>query len=321
MKKNVDNTVPLVTPVVFDAGGFSLAHSDDVLLVGSCFAEYIGRRLDDARFNVMTNPFGIVYNPFSMADVVERCIEGKEIGESDIAFRDGLWHSWLHHGSFSRPSADECLAVCNAGIERANRFIERCSTVILTFGSAWCYTLPIEGTARVVANCHKFPQSCFERRLASVDEIVSRWHPLVQQLVAQGKKLLFTVSPVRHWAYGAHGNQLGKAALLLAIEQLDQHYFPSYEIFMDELRDYRFYADDMLHPSSLAQEIVWQRVKQYYMSATTRDICDKADALNRLCAHRLLHADLEAEQALRERIASMEKELDELLDNEKKQVI
>ena len=244
----------------------------------------------ELHFDTLLNPFGIAYNPLSMADALSYCIDNRRIDETKMVEQDGLWHSWLHHGSFSSRDKQECLDACNARIEAAHSFLVRCRKIIATLGSAWYYTLKDNGL--VVANCHKVPAARFELHLATVEDIVDAWTPIMERLQTAGIEILFTVSPVRHNAYGAHGNQLGKAALLLAVEQLckqyDASYFPAYEIVVDELRDYRFYADDLSHPSPMAEEIVWPRFQQATMSDETIVLCDRYDSENRQAAHRTI---------------------------------
>lgn len=294
-------TVKLQTPVETSPAPFEVTHEGPLLFMGSCFAERIGQRLQQLHFPVLLNPFGILYNPLSMADALRRCLDDSPITGRELVLHEGLWHSWLHHGSFSQPDKEACLAACNEAIHEAHRFLSQCRTVVLTFGSAWCYSVAEGDYNGIVANCHKVPATRFSRRLASVEEVTAAWQPLLQRLLAAGMQVLLTVSPVRHSAYGAHGNQLGKAVLLLAIERLiaqlpaEQQravaYFPAYEIMMDELRDYRFYADDLLHPSTMAEEIVWQRFAAFCMSETTRTLCDTLDKEYRRAAHRTLHPD------------------------------
>lgn len=293
----------LYTPVAVERAGFDIGFDDKVMLVGSCFTENMGKKMEDLGFCVNINPYGILYNPLSLADAMTRCMDNVKIVEEDLVCRDGLWHSWHHHGSFSRREKSDCLDVCNASTEKANHFLAECNTLIVTMGSSWLYR--IEGNAfgeqnngMAVGNCHKVPASSFRKTIASVEEIVEAWKPLCKRLIDSGKRLVFTVSPVRHNAYGAHGNALGKAILLVAIDKLVNElscdaariaYFPSYEIVMDELRDYRFYADDMLHPSSLAEEIVWQRFQQTFMSKETMERCDEEEKRLRRMSHRALH--------------------------------
>lgn len=315
MPKNIK----LYTEVPLKNAQFGIDHSDSIFLLGSCFTENIGKRLEELNFLTMMNPFGILYNPLSMATALSYCLDDKRIGEEHLVFHDDLWHSWLHHGSFSRRDKQECIDTCNQAISDAHIFLQTCNTVIITFGSAWYYQLkdgwyagvPACGSetsqtsniihyTSIVANCHKVPASYFEKRLATVDDVVDAWNPIVKRLLAKGVRIIFTVSPVRHQAYGAHGNQLGKAVLLLAIDQIIHQtsyikhhtsptYFPAYEIVTDELRDYRFYADDMAHPSPLAEQIVWHRFQETFMTQQTIDRCNDYEKINRRNAHRPLH--------------------------------
>ena len=285
---------------------FRIGHFDSIFLLGSCFTENIGKRLAELNFLTMINPFGILYNPLSMATALTYCLDDKRIGEEHLVSCDDLWHSWLHHGSFSRRDKQECLDACNKAINNAFKYLQTCNTLIITFGSAWYYQLkdnyqfPISNfqLPKVVANCHKVPAAYFEKRLATVDQVFEAWRPIVDRLMKRGARIVFTISPVRHQAYGAHGNQLGKAVLLLAIEELISRfknknsqlsYFPAYEIVTDELRDYRFYAEDMAHPSPLAEQIVWQRFQQTFMTQDTIDRCNDYEKINRRNAHREIH--------------------------------
>lgn len=308
--------VKLMTKVPVERGALTLSHVNHVLLMGSCFTENIGKRLAFSRFDTLINPFGIVYNPLSLADGLRRCIDGETIGEEHLVCHNGLWHSWLHHGVFSSADKQQCLDACNAALSAAHHFMQSCDTLLITMGSAWYFALA-NAPHTVVANCHKVPANLFVKRMATVEEVVSAWLPLLQRLESEGRRVLFTVSPVRHQAYGAHGNQLGKAVLLLAIEQLQKvmgekgccHYFPAYEIMMDELRDYRYYADDLLHPSALAEEIIWQRFQATYMSEETVKLCETAEKLSRMEMHRPLHADSEEYKAYEVNMAALRQEL------------
>ena len=307
----------LSTPVTVDNTGFTLDHANASLLVGSCFTEYMGERMQALRFPVCLNPFGILYNPLSMAEALSRCLDNRPLTADELVSHDGLWHSWLHHGSFSQPDRDACLHACNDAIRQAHVFLQRCDRMVLTFGSAWYF---VEKTSRrIVANCHKLPAANFDRHLASADDIVAAWNPLLDRLSSSGIEVLFTISPVRHWAYGPHGNHIGKAPLFLAVDtfcssrRAQCHYFPAYEIMMDELRDYRFYADDMLHPSPLAQDIIWQRFQEAYMSPDTIGLCNMVDKLNRLRQHRMLHPSDEACARHQALVGAQQQQVEEML--------
>ncbi|MBR1792067.1 MAG: GSCFA domain-containing protein [Bacteroidales bacterium] len=277
----------LQTPVVVPRADFSLSHDDSILLVGSCFTDHMGERLQRAGFHTLTNPFGVLYNPCSIAACLTRCFEATPVTSDDLVFHDGLWHSWLHHGSFSSVDKEQCLALCNKSMTDAHDFLRSCSTVIVTLGTAYVYYLKNQDSkGRVVANCHRLPADRFVRRLLSVEECVSA----LLSLPLQGKRVIFTVSPIRHLADGAHGNQLSKSTLLLALEQYAQQveatYFPAYEIVLDELRDYRFYERDMVHPSPLAIDIVWQRFQSCFFSSVTQNACHQYEKQFRQQQHR-----------------------------------
>ena len=263
----------LTTPVIAPQMPFSVDHSTGIVSLGSCFADEIGDRLQEADFHVEQNPFGALYNPASIAAAVRRLMEDRPIGMEDLVEHEGLWHSWHHHGSFSRSTAEETLAVCNDRLHQAHEALKEASLLMVTFGTAWVF----EREGGIVANCHKLPPQMFVRRRMTVEEIVTLWQPLLQELAAYYPKLnvLFTVSPIRHLADGAHGNQLSKSALLLAVNELVGnarcHYFPSYEIVLDELRDYRFFDEKMTHPTPLAVDVVWERFQRATMLPAVRE--------------------------------------------------
>ena len=271
---------------------FGIDFATGIVSLGSCFSDEIGMRLRDSGFHIEQNPFGTLYNPASIASALRRMMYDIEVGEEDLVEYEGLWHSWHHHGSFSRTTAEGCLEACNSRLHQAHLALKEASLLMVTFGSAWIF----EHEGAVVANCHKLPQQMFVRRRMSVDDIVALWRPLLDELHAcyPSLNILFTVSPIRHIGDGAHGNQLSKSTLLLAVDELvdkdlppakrkkkgmkmeDQErpvtlYFPSYEIVLDELRDYRFYDPDMVHPSSLAVDMVWDRFQRVTMVPAVRD--------------------------------------------------
>lgn len=272
---------------------FPIDYATGIVSLGSCFSDEIGTLLCDSGFHIERNPFGTLYNPASVASGLRRIMYDVEIGPGDLVEHEGLWHSWHHHGSFSRPTAEECLAACNSRIHQAHQALKEASVLLLTFGSAWTYSLADGG---IVANCHKLPQSMFVRRRMSVEDIVELWRPLLDELHVcfPSLNVVLTVSPIRHIGDGAHGNQLSKSTLLLAVDELVDRdlpstprkrkgvkvaapakgvtvYFPAYEIVLDELRDYRFYDADMAHPSPLAVEVVWDRFQKATMSPAVRD--------------------------------------------------
>lgn len=240
-------------------------------MLGSCFSDEIGEQMKQRYLNVVCNPFGTLYNPISIAQAINLQLP---MTNDQLVHRDGLWHSMSHHGSFSRATREETEQAVQASVETMQQALQEATVIIVTFGTAWVY----EMNGEVVGNCHKLPETTFTRRRLSVDEIVAAWQPILNRY--PDKHWLFTVSPIRHIKDGLHENQLSKATLLLAVEKLTAGsdlqqptagYFPSYEIVLDELRDYRFYADDLVHPSSLAIQYIWERFVDTFCTNPTKN--------------------------------------------------
>ncbi|MFN0174920.1 MAG: GSCFA domain-containing protein [Saprospiraceae bacterium] len=276
---------------------FQITHNHELSLLGSCFTEHIGQKLLDRKFNTHTNPFGIVYNPISMAHCLDRIVAGNQIfTEKELFENAGLWHSWEHHGRFSKPDKNEALEGINAAYREAAEQIKKADFLLLTFGTSDVFTL--RETGKIVANNHKMPASLFDQRRLSVAEIVERTVQAIKS-VAQLRgvphfEVILTVSPVRHIRNGLVENQRSKAALILACEeictQLDYaHYFPAYELLLDDLRDYRFYAADMLHPSELAVDYIWQFFSDTFFSEKTRKLNERIDKTRAAAQHRPFH--------------------------------
>ncbi len=281
--------------------GFCITQQEPILLLGSCFTDEIGARLQTAGFDCLCNPFGTLYNPFSIALCLQRAMQDNPIDQDCLVQHEGLWHSWLHHGRFSHPDRAQTLGECNGAIHATYLYLQRKPLVICTFGTAYAFFLNDPNAAsamqgQTVANCHKLPAGIFLRRRLSVEEVVERFQHSILDVMPL--HFLFTVSPIRHLADGAHGNQLSKSTLLLAIDRLVQdnqccHYFDSYEIVMDELRDYRFYSRDMCHLSEVAVDIVWERLQQTYMTGATRERVRMQEKQWRQQQHRPLHSSNE----------------------------
>ena len=269
-------------------------------MLGSCFAENMGVRMMHYKFNVDLNPFGILYNPLSIAHSMYMLLKNKIFTENDL-FRQGrLWHSFSHHSRFSHTDLQTCLNQINGRLVEGAKLLKNADWLIFTWGTAWVYRL--SQTGAVVSNCHKLPEHYFIRERLSPEEIVSAWKSLIPELLQNNSdlKILMTVSPIRHFRDGAHANQLSKSALLLAIDELCRSfpescfYFPSYEIVMDELRDYRFYDTDMIHPSEQAIEYIWERFGLYYFNEKTRQENVEWEKLSKLLGHRQLTPDSNA---------------------------
>ena len=289
-----------ITPIQIPPSTIRIGYEHRTMILGSCFAEAIGQRLSDLLFPVDLNPFGILYNPDSIAAAIRRLMDGNLFTADELTRYDDLYHSLLHHGSFSAPTAEECLERINARLSAGAEFLAAADRIIVTFGTSYVYRW--KGTGAVVGNCHKMPDSYFRRERLSVDKVVHRWNLLLDSMVRRRPevKWIFTVSPVRHLRDSAHENNLSKSVLHLIIEKLISlyptiaNYFPAYELMMDELRDYRFYAEDMCHPSPAAVHYISDRFESTYMDAKTRAWLRRAEALHRDLQHRPIHPDGEA---------------------------
>lgn len=269
----------LMTHIDIPVSEWKMEAGAKVLLAGSCFADEVGKRMLRGGFEAMVNPFGTLYNPASIAENLEMCLRGEDCAD-EVIFqgRDGLWHSWMHHSCFSSSEREVLLAAVERVRREVAAFLKEADVLIVTFGTAVIYRLKEDGM--LVANCHKMPDGLFERERMSVACIVERWRLLLERMKGVNPKLkvVFTVSPIRHKRDGFHANQVSKGILLQAVDELagEHAYFPSYELMMDELRDYRFYADDMIHPSEKAVEYIWQRFQDVYMDGRTRDAVAKS---------------------------------------------
>lgn len=298
----------LYTPVEAVSGLPLLSQADNLLLMGSCFATEMGQRLVDAKFSCDVNPYGVLYNPLSISAALREVMAGKCYDEGDLFLFRGLWHSTMHHGSFSSASVEEALAGINNRLKDARERLDRLDCLLITFGTAWVYE--DKATGRVVGNCHKRPETCFTRRKLSVGEVVNDYRALLSELLAQRPclKVLFTVSPIRHVRDGMHANQLSKATLLLAVNQLQatfpEHvfYFPAYELLLDELRDYRFYAEDMVHPSETAIRYVWERFSRTCFTTDALRIMEESENIRKMLSHKPFHPESDGYKRFLEQI-------------------
>ena len=282
----------LQTHVTIPKSNFDLSHHSSMLLFGSCFSENIGQRLIDNKFSVNVNPFGILYNPLSILNAINRLLDKKLFLEDDFHFYNGLYHSFMHHGSFSNSNLTDAIENANNAFNIASAKLENANALLVTFGTSYVYRLKASGD--VVGNCHKLPADYFVRDRLSIEEISLAWTNIISILTSANPnlKIVFTVSPIRHFKDGAHQNQLSKSILHLSIENLlnqfpeNVHYYPAYEVVMDQLRDYRFYTDDMMHPSLLAQTYIWARFGETYFSDDTLNINSEWQKLSQALNHK-----------------------------------
>ena len=334
----------LFTKIDIPASSIRIDYTSRIAFFGSCFADNISAQFAARKFGVLANPFGTVYNPVSIAGQIKAIADGKVFGEGDV-FQDarsgqcacgeqdarGPWYSWDVHGSLSAATREKCIAKLNDAASSAREFLQQASVVFITLGTAFVYYLKSSGEA--VANCHRQDPALFNRRLISIEEAAQALENIVQDLhrINPEAHIVFTVSPLRHMADGAHNNTLSKATLLLAINSIKQKamdsigsaslqndkasrasagYFPSYEIVMDELRDYRFYESDMVHLSKTAEEYIFERMAGTYCNEKTRADMAKVEKFMKMANHRIQDENSPATQELKKKLASQAVELE-----------
>jgi len=250
-----------------------------VMFLGSCFADSIGNKLRQFKFKVDLNPFGILYNPKSIADSIDRLIKGIEVSPDELFFANGVWNSFRHHSRFSHPDRQTCLENINRRASESRAFLKAADFLFITFGTARVYEFKATGTT--VANCHKIPADRFESRLLSSREILEIYEDLIPRLKEfnSSLKVVFTVSPIRHLKDGLPGNSLSKSILISTVHEIAQkfglYYFPSFEIVMDDLRDYRFYAADMVHLSEVAVDYIWDKFIKTFIHENSLPLMDE----------------------------------------------
>ena len=276
-----------------------LHHSDKVVLLGSCFSDNIGAKMLGALFNATVNPMGTLYNPLSIASAVHRLINDEPVAGRDLFLQGGVWNSYDFHSRYSLPDKQATIDRMNQRIEQGHKALGEAQLLTITLGTAIVYRL--KATSQVVANCHKVPQHEFERKMSTItemvqvlDDMITSRHTFNPQL-----RIIFTVSPIRHIADGLGTNSLSKASLLIAIhEAIAGHrdycdYFPSYEIMLDDLRDYRFYASDMVHPSDVAVEYIWQAFQASYLDDRSGLAVARCERIHKRMQHRPMSANRE----------------------------
>jgi hypothetical protein len=276
-----------------DPSKYKINHSTPAMFIGSCFAAEIGAKMAEGKMDVLINPSGVVYNPVSVANTLDIILEKRVFTHDDLYLYNGICLSFSHYTDFSSDNPSVVLNKINSSTNKANQFLKRAGFLFITFGTSRVYRF--KENAMVVSNCHKLPSSLFERELLSIEEIVSVWEVILDRIHSfnSNLKVIFTVSPVRHWKDGAHGNQISKSILLLAVERLLEHkavkgYFPAYELLMDDLRDYRFYGEDMLHPSVVAVEYIWKAFSDCYFDGETLALWKELFGITKARKHRFI---------------------------------
>jgi hypothetical protein len=284
-----------------------------LLWLGSCFADNMGRQFAQLGFTQTTNPFGILFQPLALQQLVDRALQDKVYTHADLIFHNNLWHCFELHSDCSNPNPEAMLTDLNAKQQLLKTQLQQGTHIGFTLGTAWVYRHL--ASDRVVANCHKIPQSQFTKELLSVAQIETALQKLIEsiQAVNPNVQLVYTVSPVRHSKDGLVENQRSKAQLLVALHQLLEtqwaYYFPAYELLLDELRDYRFYADDLLHPSPLAIRYIWEKWLSISTTPETQALIAEVEAVQKSRQHRSFNQDTDQHQAFLEKLEKREREL------------
>ena len=269
---------------------FNINYQNKLMLVGSCFSDHIGNFFQEMRFDTLSNPFGTLFNPVSIANALKMCMNPELFNEQHIDFFNEKWISYAHHGKFSHPDKETFLQNIRQNLDKAHDFLNSANYLFITFGTAYCYRL-IERDL-IVANCHKIPANQFEKQLLTIEQIVGLYQDLLEQLRQFNPKLkiIFTVSPVRHLADGFHENQISKSTLHLSVNQLVENtntfYYPSYEMVQDDLRDYRFYAADLCHPSDAAITYIREKLTEALFTPETQERMKEVVKGNKAQGHR-----------------------------------
>lgn len=289
------------TPIPISKSHHPISYGSKIVSLGSCFAENMGNKLDYFKFRNTTNPFGILFHPLALNKIIQKAIRQEQFTEEDVFFHNERWHSFDVHSVLSHVDKTAFLENLNSNIGFLHTALLESTHIIITLGTSWIYR-KIE-TDTIVANCHKVPQAAFKKELLTVSQIKESLLEIIETVLSFNPKakLIFTVSPVRHIKDGFVENQWSKANLISGLHEVihatdDAHYFPSYEIMMDELRDYRFYAEDMIHPSSLAIEYIWKRFAETWISEDAFLAMQEVDSIWKGLSHRSFNPESEQHQ-------------------------
>lgn len=278
-----------------------IEHHHNIMLVGSCFTENIGEKLAKHKFNVYQNPNGILFNPVSVSEAIINIVEQKQYSKEDLFYYNEAYHSWQHHSRFSKVNAQDTVQEINKISHAAYNFLKTANILVVTLGSAWIYTLTEEALnaqkGSVAANNHKAPHSWFEKKLMTPAQVITVLGTMLDRVGSINKdiQVIFTISPVRHLREGAINNNRSKAVLIQAVHDLidylpNLYYFPAYELVMDDLRDYRFFAEDLVHPNYAATEYVWEKLVDTCCTVDTKNLMKQVSEINLAYQHKPFNA-------------------------------
>ncbi|NDV44178.1 GSCFA domain-containing protein [Flagellimonas sediminis] len=293
----------LQTKVPLQPADHPIDYQGKVLLLGSCFVENMGYKLNYFQFPQYQNPFGVLFQPLALENLVKRALESSFYQQDEVFCQEGIWRCFDAHSEVRSDDQKTLVELFNQRLRLTRQWVESASHIIITLGTAWVYEHI--ASQKIVANCHKVPQREFTKNLLSVDTIQSSLENLVSLIGSANPKakLIFTISPVRHLKDGFMENQQGKSHLITALHHIingrSVSYFPAYEIMMDELRDYRFYAEDMVHPNALAVDYIWEKFKTVWISSEAYPIMDEVESVRKGLQHRPFNPGSEAHEKFR----------------------
>lgn len=294
------------TPIPIAKSNHTIGYDSKVVSLGSCFAVNMAEKLDHFQFRQTVNPFGILFHPVAIEQLIGHAENKKVFSESDVFFHNEHWHCFDAHSDLSDADQRALIGKLNSAVQSAHDELTEATHIIITYGTAWAYRF--KTSQHLVANCHKIPQPQFDKELLSVAQIEQSIQNTIQALrrLNPTVDIIFTISPVRHIKDGFVQNQRSKSNLIAALHTVLENepadYFPSYEIMMDELRDYRFYANDMLHPSQMAVDYIWERFSQTHISESALPIMEQVDGIRKGLAHRPFHQQSASHRQFLEKI-------------------
>lgn len=298
-----------------------ISYSTPMLFLGSCFSDNISKKLSEYKFNVLSNPFGVLYNPYSIQTSLRLLMHEIDFDDKNLIYHNNNWHSLLHHSAFSSPNKELLKQTISESISQASGFLKKAQYLFITLGSSWVYYH--KATQQNVANCHKIPEQEFRRFRLSVCDITDEYSMLIESLQKYNPnlKIIFTISPIRHWKDGAVENQLSKSILNVSVHQLidlfnnEIEYFPSYETVMDELRDYRFYSEDMIHIAPQTIEHIFCKFINTFISGDTQNKMNKIAKIIAASKHRPFDSSNEQYKAFCEKNISEIETISKALPN------
>ncbi len=315
------NQMELQTKIPLTPSDNPIDYQSKLMLLGSCFVENMGEKLGYFKFQQLQNPFGILFHPLAIENLIQRAIAERTYQQEEIFEQDGIWRCFDAHSDLRSASSEELLHLLNQRLEQTRTSLETSSHIIITLGTAWVYEHQASG--KVVANCHKVPQKEFAKKLLSPVELESSLQNVIAliQKVNTKAQIIFTISPVRHLKDGFMENQRSKAHLITAVQSLlssraqsgELSYFPSYEIMMDELRDYRFYKKDMVHPNELAVDYIWEKFSKVFISEASLVTMQEVKSIRQGMAHRPFNPNSEKHQLFLKNLENKIKELQKKL--------